>query len=145
MAGAPPQGTADQEECMAKFQPLREEAERRAKAIQAAGARKAGPQEACGLIKAYVAAEGRLVNYVTTKQTACGIPAEVPKQLKANASRAQQMMKQVCEAAARPQGGGPAAAPSLSEALGSSSGTEVRTVRGGGSTFDTINGNVLSR
>ena len=129
---------------MQKFAPLREEAERRAKAIQAAGARKAGPQEACGLIKAYVAAEGRLVNYVTTKQTACGIPAEVPKQLKANASRAQQMMKQVCQAAAQPQGG-PAAAPSLSEALGSNSGPEVRTVRGGGSTFDTINGNILSR
>jgi hypothetical protein len=145
---APPQGggggTAEQDECMAKFAPLREDAERRAKAIQAASERKAGPQEACGLIKSYVAAEARLVNYVTTKQTACGIPAEVPKQLKANQGRAQQMMKQVCQAAAQPQGG-PAAAPSLSEALGSNAGTEVRTVRGGGSTFDTINGNVLSR
>jgi hypothetical protein len=147
LAGGPPQGgggTAEQEECMAKFAPLREDAERRAKAIQTASERKAGPQEACGLIKAYVAAESRLVNYVTTKQTACGIPAEVPKQLKANQGRAQQMMKQVCLAAAQPQGG-PAAAPSLSEALGSTSAPEVRTVRGGGSTFDTINGNVLSR
>ncbi len=80
-----------------------------------------------------------------TKQTACGIPAEIPKQLKANQSRSQQMMKVVCQAAAQPQGGGPAAAPSLSEALGSTGAPEIRTVRGGGSTFDTINGNVLSR
>ena len=148
LASAPPQagggGTAEQEECMTKFAPLRQDAEKRAKLVQAAGERKVGPQEACGLIKAYVAAESKLVNYVTTKQTACGIPPEVPKQLKANQARSQQMMKQVCQAAAQPQGG-PAAAPSLSEVLGSSSAPEVRTVRGGGSTFDTINGNVLAR
>jgi hypothetical protein len=148
LASAPPQdggGTAEQEECMAKFAPLRQDAEKRAKLIQAASARKAPPQEACGLIKNYVQAESRLVNYVTSKQTACGIPSEVPKQLKANQARSQQMMKAVCQAAAQPQGG-PAAAPSLSEVLGSPSvAPEIRTVRGGGSTFDTINGNVLAR
>jgi hypothetical protein len=135
---------AEQQDCMEKFTPLRQDAEKRAQAIKAASERKAAPQEACGLIKSYVAAEAKLVNYVTTKQTACGIPAEIPKQLKANQARSQQMMKAVCEAAARPQGG-PAAAPSLSEALGSSSGPEIRSVRRGGSAFDTLNGNVLSR
>ncbi len=106
---------------MEKFAPLRQDAEKRAKMIQAASERKAPPQEACGLIKAYVQAESKLVNYVTTKQTACGIPAEIPKQLKANQGRSQQMMKVVCQAAAQPQGGGgAAAAPSLSEVLGSS-------------------------
>jgi hypothetical protein len=138
-------GTAEQEECMAKFVPLRQDAEKRAKQIQAASERKAPPKEACALIKGYVQAESRLVNYVTTKQTACGIPADIPKQLKSNQARSQQMMKVVCQAAAQPQGG-PAAAPSLSEVLGSPSvAPEVRTVRGGGSTFDTINGNVLAR
>lgn len=145
---APPQqggGTAEQEECMAKFAPLRQDAEKRAKMIQAASERKAAPKEACGLIKGYVQAEARLVNYVTTKQTACGIPPEIPKQLKANQAKSQQMMKVVCQAAAQPQGG-PAAAPSLSEVIGSpSAAPEVRTVRGGGSTFDTINGNILAR
>jgi hypothetical protein len=133
---------------MEKFAPLRQDAEKRAQAIKAASERKAppqAPQEACGLIKNYVQAEAKLVNYVTTKQTACGIPAEIPKQLKANQARSQQMMKAVCQAAAAPQGGGPAAAPSLSEALGSSSGPEIRSVRSGGSTFDTLNGKVLSR
>jgi hypothetical protein len=148
--GAPPQGgggggTAEQQDCMEKFAPLRQDAEKRAKMIQAASERKAPPQEACGLIKAYVQAEAKLVNYVTTKQTACGIPAEIPKQLKANQGRSQQMMKAVCQAAAQPQGGGAGAAPSLSEVLGTTSGPEIRSVRSGGSTFDTINGNVLAR
>jgi hypothetical protein len=150
LAGGGPQGgggggSAEQQDCMEKFAPLRQDAEKRAQAIKAASERKAPPQEACGLIKNYVQAEAKLVNYVTTKQTACGIPAEIPKQLKANQARSQQMMKAVCQAAAAPQGGGPAAAPSLSEALGSSSGPEIRSVRSGGSTFDTLNGNVLSR
>lgn len=135
---------AEQQECMEKFAPLRQDAEKKAQLIKAASDRKAPPQEACALIKGYVQAESKLVNYVTTKQTACGIPAEIPKQLKANQSRSQQMMKAVCQAAANPQGG-PAAAPSLSEVLGSSSGPEIRSVRSGGSTFDTINGNVLAR
>jgi hypothetical protein len=141
-------GSAAQQECMEKFQPIREDAEKKAKAIKTASERKAPAQEACGLIKTYVAAEAKLVNYVTTKQTACNIPPEVPKQLKANAARSQQMMKAVCNAAAgQAQGGGPQAAPSLSEALGSSSAPEIRSARGGsgGSTFDTINGNVLAR
>jgi hypothetical protein len=136
-------GNAEQAECMERFVPLRQDAEKRANAIKAASARKASPQEACGLIKNYVQAEARLVNFVTTKQTACGIPAEIPKQLKANQAQSHQMMKAVCQAAAQPQGGR-MAAPSLSEVLGAgSSGPEIRSVRGGGSTFDTINGNVL--
>jgi hypothetical protein len=145
LAAAPPPGTADQEECMAKFTPLKQDAEKRAMAIKGASERKASPQEACALIRSYVQAEAKLVNFVTAKQTACGIPSDIPKGLKANQARSQQMMKQVCQAAAQPQGG-PSAAPSLSEVLGSPSApSEVRTVRSGGSTFDTINGNVLSR
>jgi len=37
------------------------------------------------------------------------------------------------------------AAPSLSEALGSISAPEAQSTKKGGSTFDTLNGNVLSR
>lgn len=149
--GGPPGGgggSAEQQQCMEKFMPLRTDAEKRAAAIKAASERKAPPQEACTLIKAYVQAEAKLVTYVTTKQSACGIPPEIPKQMKASQARSQQMQKVVCNAAAgQAQGGGPAPAPSLSEALGGAgAGPEVRSARGsGGSTFDTINGNVLSR
>jgi hypothetical protein len=104
-------GTVEQQVCMEKFVPIRAEAEKRANAIKAASDRKAPPQEACGLIKSYVQAEAELVSYVTAKQIACGIPSEIPKQLKANQARSQQMLKVVCHAAAQPQRGDPAADP----------------------------------
>jgi hypothetical protein len=91
--------TTAKEDCMAKFAPLRADAEKRAKLIQAASARKATAREACSLIKAYVASENKVVDYVTANQTACGIPEEIPNQLKVNQSKSQEMMKRVCEAA----------------------------------------------
>jgi hypothetical protein len=144
-AGGPPPGVAAaQEACMKQFMPLREEAERRAKLIKAASDRKAPAQEACKVISNFAQAEGRLVNFVKTKQQSCGIPAEVGKTLATNHSKTNQMMKQVCNAATA-QPAGPAG-PSLSEALGSSVLPEAAPARrSGGSTFDTISGNVLAR
>jgi hypothetical protein len=50
-----------------------------------------------------------------------------------------------CNAAAQAQQRGPAG-PSLSEVLGSSAALpEATTTKKGGSTFDTLNGNVLAR
>ncbi|MEZ5765131.1 MAG: hypothetical protein R3D69_13345 [Xanthobacteraceae bacterium] len=145
MGGGP---SAAQEECMSRFAPLRAEAERRANMIKTASARKASPQEACKLITNFVQSEARLISFVVKNQSACGIPADVPKQMKANSARTAQLRKNVCAAAANGGAapGGPAAAPSLSEVLGSSNGVETRSVRrSGGSTFDTLNGNVLER
>ena len=144
-AGGP---SAAQEECMGRFAPLRAEAERRANMIKTASARKASPQEACKLISNFVESEARLISFVVKNQSACGIPADVPKQMKANSARTAQLRKNVCAAAANggAPSGGPAPAPSLSEVLGSSNGVETRSVRrSGGSTFDTLNGNVLER
>jgi hypothetical protein len=94
---------AERQDCMEKFAPLRRDAEKRAQAIKAASDRKAPPKEACGLITSYVQAEAELVNYVTTKQTACGIPAEILKQLKANQASSRQLMKAVCANAIDPR------------------------------------------
>lgn len=144
-AGGP---SAAQEECMSRFAPLRAEAEKRANMIKTASARKASPQEACKLITNFVQSEARLISFVVKNQSACGIPADVPKQMKANSARTAQLRKNVCAAAANggAPSGGPAAPPSLSEVLGSSNGVETRSVRrSGGSTFDTLNGNVLER
>jgi hypothetical protein len=96
-------GSFGQQECVAKFASLRQDAEKQAALIKAASARKAPPQEACKLLKGYVEAETILVSYVETRQIACGIPADFPKQLKANQARSQEMMKKVCEAANWPQ------------------------------------------
>ncbi len=128
---------------MQQVEPLRDEVQRRAKLVQEAGKRHATPQEACKLIGEFSQAEQRFLNFVTTKQTACGIPAEIPKQMKVAHGRTEQMHKQVCGMASAPQA---SAGPSLSDVIGSPSIPEDAPIkRKGGSTFDTLSGNVLSR
>ena len=140
---APPSGGAA-EACMKSFLPLRAEAEKRGKMIKAAGERRAPPDEACKLIGNYSQAETNMIRYVEANAAKCGIPPQVADQLKAGHKNTEKMQKQVCTVAQqRPTG---PAGPSLSEVLGSSAALpEASPVKKGGSTFDTLNGNVLSR
>lgn len=140
---APPSG-GPAEACMKSFMPLRAEAEKRGKMIKAASDRHATPDEACKLIGNYSQAETSMIKYVEANATKCGIPPQIAEQLKAGHKNTEKMQKQVCTVAAqRPTG---PAGPSLSEVLGSSAALpEATPVKKGGSTFDTLNGNVLSR
>jgi hypothetical protein len=138
-AGGPP------DECMKKFTPLREEAEKRGKLIKAASDRKASPEEACKLIGNFGQAEIKMIKYVEANAAKCGIPQQVADQLKNGHKNTDAMQKKVCAAAQQAQQRGPAG-PSLSEVLGSSAAVpEATAARRGGSTFDTLNGNVLTR
>ncbi len=112
---APPSG-GPSDACMKSFVPLREEAEKR----------------------------GKMIKYVETNSTKCGIPPQIADQLKNGHKNTEKMQKQVCTVAQqRPTG---PAGPSLSEVLGSAAALpEAQTVKKGGSTFDTLNGNVLAR
>jgi hypothetical protein len=142
-AGPPAGGGAVPEDCMHQADPLREEAQKRAQMVQQASKRHAPAQEACKLIGNFSEAELRFLNFVTTKQTACHIPPDIPKQMKVAHSRTEQMLKTVCAAANAPQ---QSAGPSLSDVVGSPSIVDDAPVkRKGGSTFDTLNGNVLAR
>lgn len=144
---APPQGgvAAPSEACMKAFVPLREEAEKRGKLIKAASERRAPPDEACKLIKSFGQAEIKMISYVETNSAKCGIPPQIADQLKNGHKNTDKMLKQVCAAAQQAQQRGPAG-PSLSEVLGSSAALPEATVtKKGGSTFDTLNGNVLTR
>jgi hypothetical protein len=128
---------------MQQFAPMRDEVQHRAKLVQEASKRHATPQEACKLIGEFSQAEQRFISFISTKQTACGIPAEIPKQMKTAHGRTEQMLKQVCHLASTPQA---SAGPSLSDVIGSPSvPDDAPSTRMGGSTFDTISGNVLSR
>lgn len=141
-AGGPPAGAGD---CEKGFLPLRAEAEKRGKAIKAASDRKAPPDEACKLIGAFSVAEVKLIKYVETNAQKCGIPAQVATQMKEGHKNTDAMHKKVCDVAQQVRTRGPAG-PSLSEALGSSAALpEANVKRKGGSTFDTLNGNVLTR
>ena len=145
-AAPPPPSAAGGDDCMKKFLPLREEAEKRGKMIKAAGERKATPDEACKLIKNYAAAEIKMIKYVETNSAKCGIPPQIGEQLKGGHKNTEKMQTQVCNAAQQMQQQARSAAPSLSEALGSTAALpEAQTVKKGGSTFDTLNGNVLQR
>jgi hypothetical protein len=138
-AGGPP------DDCMKKFMPLREEAEKRGKLIKAAGERKAAPDEACKLIGNFGQAEIKMIKFVETNAARCGIPPQIADQMKTGHKNTENMQKKVCGMAQQVQQRGPAG-PSLSEVLGSSASVpEATAAKKGGSTFDTLNGNVLTR
>jgi hypothetical protein len=145
--GPPPAAGPSQaagEACMKEFMPLREEAEKRGKMIKAASDRHAGPDEACKLIKNYSQAEVKMLNYVQSHQAKCGIPPQISDQLKAGHKNTEALEVKVCNVAQQMQQRGPAG-PSLSEVLGSATAVpEVTAAKKGGSTFDTLNGNVLA-
>jgi hypothetical protein len=144
-AGGPPAAGGSQDACMKGFMPLREEAEKRGKMIKAAGDRKAPPDEACKLIGNFGQAEIKMIKYVEANATKCGIPPQIGEQLKTGHKNTEAMQAKVCAVAQQAQARGPAG-PSLSEVLGSSAALpEAQTVKKGGSTFDTLNGNVLQR
>jgi hypothetical protein len=139
---AGPPGGAD---CMKEYMPLREAAEKRGKLIQAASARHAPPDEACKLIGQYSQAEAKMIKFIDTHSRKCGIPENIGKQMRANHKATESMQQKVCDVARQAKLRGPPG-PSLSEALGSAGGLpEATTPRKGGSTFDTLSGNVLTR
>jgi hypothetical protein len=144
---SPSQQGGPADECMKGFVPLREEAEKRGKLIKAAGDRKAPPDEACKLIGNYAQAEVKMIVYIDSHAAKCGIPPQIAEQLKNGHKGTEGLQKRVCMAAQQQQQQQKTAAPSLSEALGSSAALpEASTAkRSGGSTFDTLNGNVLAR
>jgi hypothetical protein len=139
--GGPP------DECMKGFVPLREEAEKRGKLIKAAGDRKAPPEEACKLITSFGQSEIKMIAYIESHAAKCGIPPQVAEQLKTGHKGTEGLQKRVCNVAQQQQQQQKVAAPSLSEALGSSAALPDASSakKSGGSTFDTLNGNVLAR
>jgi hypothetical protein len=141
---APPTQAGPVDDCMKAFLPLREEAEKRGKLIKAASDRHAPPSEACKLIGNFAAAEVKMVKYVESHISKCGIPPQILDQLKNGHKGTESMQQKVC-AAAEQMARGPAG-PSLSDVLGSATALpEAATAKKGGGTFDTLSGNALTR
>ena len=142
---APPTGgPANADACMKGFIPLREEAEKRGKMIKAAGERKAPPDEACKLIRNFGAAEIKMIKYIEANAAKCGIPPQIGEQMKQGHVNTEKMQTQVCNVAQQAAAQRPAA-PRLSDVLGTSAALPEVQARKGGSTFDTLNGNALTR
>jgi hypothetical protein len=131
--------------CIKEFMVLRAETEKRGKAIQAAGKRKVPPQEACRLFNSLMTAEVKFIKFIDKNEKSCGIPPQVPAQIKEGHAKVQQIRDRVCQIAAA----GPArpAGPSLSDALGTTrlpDSSNIKAGKGGG-TFDTLTGSPLQR
>jgi hypothetical protein len=121
----------------------RDEVGKTGQALQAAGKRKAPPDEVCKLFKAFLAAETKMIKGLQEHSATCGVPSEVLKQVQDGHGKASEVSKKVCDAAQAPR----QAAPSLSDALGA--GPMVpdasSATKKGQSTFDTLTGSPLIR
>lgn len=135
-----PQGQPPQ--CIQEFIKLRDAAQKRGQAIQAAAKRKAAPPELCGLFNAFVAAEAKVVKFAEDKNVWCGIPPQAIEQMKNMHLKSQETRTNVCKVAAqgpRPSG------PSLGDALGVTPVPNASNVKRGSGTFDTLTGTPLVR
>lgn len=107
-------GGAGAAPCMAEFTKLQAETDKYGKATKDASSRKAPREEMCKRLTLFAAAIGKWAKYSVDHAASCGIPSKVIEQLKAGASHIAKSKEQVCATAA----GGPAAAQTLSDALG---------------------------
>ncbi len=128
--------------CVKDFLKLREDAQKKAGAIQAAGKRKATPKEACNLFTAFYAAEAKLIKYASANQASCGIPPQAVDTMKEQHTKTGTIRTNVCHIAAA----GPArpAGPNLSDAL-SAPITDSNNIKTGRGTFDTLTGSPLGK
>jgi hypothetical protein len=132
-----------QQACVEEFGKLRDAAQKKAMAIRTASARKAQAKEACGLFNAFSDAEVKMIKFVGSNSSRCGIPPEIVKTLSQNHTKTAEIRTRVCQAAAGPP---PSAAPSLSDALSAPvpNASNIKTGTGTG-TYDTLTGTPLGK
>ena len=142
--GAPPAfGGGQQPPCAAEFFKMREDVEKKGSVFKGLTEHKPPSREAlCKQMTLVSAAMAKWAKFAETNVASCGIPREVAQQLKVQNEHAGETKKALCAA-------GPAAAPvapSLSDALGTARLPMPETTKsGGGSTLDTLNGNILQK
>ena len=146
---APPTQGGPTDECMKNFLPLRQEAEKRGHLLKEAGEKKVTADEACKLINNFIVAEVKMMKYVDANAARCGIPPQISEQLKKGHAGSEGMRARICGAAAqmKNQAAAGPTGPSLSEVLGSAAQLPEAAVakKSGGTTFDTLSGNALTR
>lgn len=131
--GGPPPG-GGMPPCMAEFIKLRDEFEKRGKAMKEASQRKPRPgqEEMCRLYTTFSDAGAKWAKYVETNVQACGIPAQTADMLKQMHVHTDEIRVKICNA---PQG--PAQGPSLHDALDT---TGTRLDGKGSGIFESLSG-----
>jgi hypothetical protein len=137
-------GGGPSRDCMGEIKPLLQDAEEKGKAIKPAAATKQQPV-VCQAFRNLAAAESKVIKYFEEHGSECGVPPDATKARKGNFAKIAEIRTKVCDnnaAAAAKR------APSLSDALGTSripTISNTPTQKKGGSTFDTLTGNPLTR
>ncbi|WP_246164427.1 hypothetical protein [Blastochloris sulfoviridis] len=136
-----------QQNCVEDFARLRQDAEKRAGEVKAAGERKVPPREMCQAIRRFAESEAKVVKYLEENQPWCQIPPQVVAQAKNSHARTLKARTQVCSAKpvaapdrpAKPSGPG---IGSLSGPTGIGGGTTNPTNPGtqGSGIFSTLGG-----
>jgi hypothetical protein len=140
MTPAPAQQSPNAELCN-KFQPLSEEAQKKADAVQAAMKSKADRKQICTLMTAFVATEATLVKFLDDNKTWCGVPEQALVVSKANHEKSLKFRTAVCSDD-QPH----TKAPSLSDAIKTPDVDSAgNTKTGGYGTFNSLTGNPLSK
>jgi hypothetical protein len=129
-----------QETCVQDFGKLRDAAQKKATAIRVASEHKATAKEACGLFNSFSEAEMKMIKFASDNLTKCGIPPEILTTLKKGHAHTAELRTKICRAAEAPAR---AAAPSLSDALGSAAVPDASNIKTGRGTFDTLTGTPL--
>ena len=75
----------------------RDEIAKHGQALQAAGQKKAPPDELCKLFKVFLGAESKMLKGLEEHRATCGVPPETIRQVDAGHGKASQMGKQICE------------------------------------------------
>jgi len=125
------------------FPSIREETEKSAAAIRAAGTRKASREEVCPLFKTFAAKEGKMIAFLETNQKLCGVPPKIITQVKTNHAGTVRIRNAVCSSGPMP---GAARGATLSDALGGPIIADDTSAKlPGRGTFDTLTGNALQK
>jgi len=136
-------GGAQPPPCAAEFFKMREDVEKKGSVFKGLTEHKAPSREAlCKQMTLVSAAMAKWAKFAEVSVANCGIPREIAQQLKVQNEHADQTKKALCAAG---QAAGPAT-PSLSDALGTARlPMPESTKSSGGSTLDTLNGNILQK
>jgi hypothetical protein len=125
----------------ADFMKLRDDAQKKALAVRAAGERKADRKEICALVTRFSTAEAAVIKFLQDNKTWCGVPDDAIKQAKGNHEHTLKFRTAACSEApeARPR------QPTLSDFINTPSVDTAGNTRTGRGTLDSLSGNPLAR
>jgi hypothetical protein len=126
-------------QCTDNFVKLRDDAQKKAAAVQAGGKGHVDRKEMCALITRFAASETQVVKFLVDNHTWCGIPDEALSASKKNHEATLKFRDTVCAEGPKPK------APSLSEAIGMPTLDTEKNTKTGRGTFDTLTGNPLAK